>query len=352
MNKPIHHSDISAILNCLQQGEDLLLITILSREGSTPRPPGTSMLISSAGKQSGTIGGGQVEARAVLAAREAMKKGESLILHFDSEPDQGKSPDMMCGGSLDVLLEYMPAAPYYLQLWQNALNFYKKNKAIYMCMPLPGDTHTKNSQRFFLNEDGKLYGSCSGLEVDGLWKTVQQLQQAGVVNEQGVALMVLPCTVPAVLNIFGAGHVAGELAPLAVHLGFEVSVLDDRQEYLDQEAFQDTQRLLLPTFQNCFQSLQTDESSYLVIMTRGHQHDQEVLAQALRTSAGFIGMMGSRRKRDTLFQSLLEKGYLAEELQKVSCPVGLDIGADTPAEIAVSIMAQIIQHRFQKKDVR
>lgn len=330
------------VLKWLKQGEDLVVITILRREGSAPRAPGTSMLISSAGKQWGTIGGGKVEAQVVLAARKTLKKGKNQRLCFNSEVKEGAEPDMICGGSLDIFLEYVPADTCNLELWQDAWRFYEKREKIFMCISLSENT---GHHRFFIHENGTLYGKCEHFILEGLQKLLPKIQQTQLISLEGKEVMAMPCTSPPDLYIFGAGHVAGELAPLAVHLGFDVSVMDDRSAYLDGDAFINTRRILVPGFKQCLQHIRMDENSYMLIMTRDHQYDQELLAQILRTPACFKGMLGSKRKRDVIFKNLMNQGFTVEELQKVICPVGLTISADSPAEIAISIMAQLIQHR-------
>jgi xanthine dehydrogenase accessory factor len=344
------HSDIFTILGSLEQGEDLLIITILSRQGSTPRPQGTRMLITSAGQQLGTIGGGMLEAEIVRAGRKVLQEARKpQVLHFSSEARGNSVPYMICGGSLQVLLEYLPADSYHLKLWQDALDCYEKPQNLYMFIPLPTDSDNQPAPRFFIQEDGIVCGDCPQINPDKLREMLPRLKQAQVINIDKQAFLLEPHTVPAAFYIFGAGHIASELAPLAVHLGFAVSVLDDRAVYLDGAAFEHTRTILVPGFEDCLQDIKVDENTYLLIMTRDHQYDQAVLAQLLRTPACYTGMVGSRRKRDTIFKSLMEQGFLAEELQKVTCPAGLEIGADSPAEIAISIMAQIIHLRSGRK---
>jgi len=121
-------------------------------------------------------------------------------------------------------------------------------------------------------------------------------------------------------------------------------VLDDRSEFANQERFPKADELrVLDRFENAFSGLSADSNSFLVILTRGHSHDRTVLAQALRTQAGYIGMIGSHRKRDTIYQSLRDEGFTNADLDRVHCPIGLDIGGETPEEIAVSIVAEMIE---------
>jgi xanthine dehydrogenase accessory factor len=149
--------------------------------------------------------------------------------------------------------------------------------------------------------------------------------------------------------IFGAGHVGAALAHLAAYVNFRVIALDDRAEFVSKEKLPDADlAIVLDSFDNTLQDLGIGEDSYLVIVTRGHLHDKTVLEQALRTKAGYIGMIGSRRKIGLIYQNLLSDGFSRSDLERVHAPIGLDIGGETPEEIAVSIVAQLIEFRDKK----
>lgn len=149
--------------------------------------------------------------------------------------------------------------------------------------------------------------------------------------------------------IFGAGHISLHLAKLSATVGFQVTVIDDRTEFANKDRFPDAQAVIAEAFPLAQSRLQPNRSSYIVIVTRGHQFDQEVLEWALGTEAKYIGMIGSRRKIQTVFENLQKKGVSPKKLEHVHAPIGLDIGALTPEEIAVSIVAEMIQVRRGKK---
>jgi xanthine dehydrogenase accessory factor len=146
--------------------------------------------------------------------------------------------------------------------------------------------------------------------------------------------------------IIGAGHVAQRLATLTQFVGFRTIVLDDRAEYLSKEFFPGTvEFVLLPDFQSVFTQVMIDQDSYVICVTRGHMLDKQVLSQSLRTNAGYIGMIGSRKKVNTIFSLLEKEGYSNRDFERVHSPIGLSIRAETPEEIAVSIVAELIQER-------
>jgi xanthine dehydrogenase accessory factor len=133
---------------------------------------------------------------------------------------------------------------------------------------------------------------------------------------------------------------------MAAMVGFGVSVADDRGEYANRERFNDaTEIRVLENFGNAFSGVAIGREDLIVILTRGHLHDKTVLAQALNTDAGYIGMIGSRKKRNAIYGALLKDGFSQADLDRVHSPIGLSIGAETPEEIAVSIVAEMIRHR-------
>ena len=143
-------------------------------------------------------------------------------------------------------------------------------------------------------------------------------------------------------------HVALEVAAIAERVGFRTVVLDDRAEFANRERFPHSEVIVLESF-DALPELLIDDNSYIVIVTRGHLNDGRMLEFALNTDAGYIGMIGSRIKRDLLYKNLMENGYEAGALAAVHSPIGLNIGAETPAEIAVSIVAELIAVRAGKE---
>jgi len=151
--------------------------------------------------------------------------------------------------------------------------------------------------------------------------------------------------------LFGAGHVSDYVARLAKMVGFHVTVIDDREEFANKERFPEADSVIVDGLETVFDQLVVTPASYIVILTRGHLFDKTVLEKSIETEAGYIGMIGSKRKRNLIYQSLLDKGVSKETLEKVYSPIGVAINAQTPEEIAVSIVAELIQERAQQKRV-
>lgn len=148
--------------------------------------------------------------------------------------------------------------------------------------------------------------------------------------------------------IFGGGHVAYALEPVLRHVDFRTVVIDDREEYANDERYPHAERTIaVDNFDNAFDDITTDEDSYIIIVTRGHRGDLQVLRQALGKPHAYLGMIGSRRKNRLLYDTLLEEGFTEEDFEEIYSPIGLSIGSETPEEIAISIVAEIIQVRSQ-----
>jgi xanthine dehydrogenase accessory factor len=149
--------------------------------------------------------------------------------------------------------------------------------------------------------------------------------------------------------IFGAGHIAVCVSKLAKMVGFKVTIIDDRKEFANQDRFPWADEIIVEEIEDSLIQLNITSSTYIIVLTRGHLKDEDVLASVIRSGAVYIGMIGSRKKNATIFQHLIKKGISQEELNKVHAPIGIVIKAQTPEEIAVSIMAEIIQIRRNKE---
>jgi xanthine dehydrogenase accessory factor len=150
---------------------------------------------------------------------------------------------------------------------------------------------------------------------------------------------------PALLYIFGAGHVARSLCEIASHAGFDVTVVDDRESYANRERFPNAREIIAEDYELAMGRVSPSETSYIVIVTRGHRDDMRVLRWAVQTQARYIGMIGSKRKTITIFRELVKEGLPERLFERVHAPIGLDIGAITPEEIAIAVTAELIAAR-------
>ncbi len=318
------------------------LATILHQDGSTPRTAGARMLVFADGAIHGNIGGGLVEANAMKKAAQVLHTGETSIALFDLAGQQHMDMDMICGGSLEVLLE--PVDKPLQKAFADLAAHLEAGRVAAMVTLMTGRPGA--IQRTVLHQEaGRWHGM-----ADATLTPVDPPNWLLETVEAGRRLWETHHPAPT-LYLFGAGHVAQATAVVAHTAGFRVVVLDDRPEFANAHRYPIAARILTPpSFDAIFQWPPMAEEclgpeSHMAILTRGHRDDATVLAQALRTPAGWIGMIGSRTKRDATYEKLRQEGLTDDDFDRVHCPIGLPIGAQTPGEIAVSIMAQCIQHR-------
>ena len=218
--------------------------------------------------------------------------------------------------------------------------------------------------KMLVRDDGSIAGTIGGGCVEAeVWQAAREVMEnekprsltfnlnqdpkydTGLVCGGTLDIFVEPVLPPALLYIFGAGHVAVNLYKTARNAGFDITVIDDRAAYANRERFPDAQEVIAEDFDQAMARLAPNESGYVVIVTRGHRDDMRVLRWAVQTRARYVGMIGSRRKTIAIFRELTKEGIPAERFERVHAPVGLDIGAITPEEIAVAITAELISVR-------
>jgi xanthine dehydrogenase accessory factor len=226
-----------------------------------------------------------------------------------------------------------------------------------------GSIPSYESSRMLVRDDGSIIGTIGGgcveAEVWAAAKEVIQIEQprkmtfnlnheagydAGLICGGTLEIFVEPILPQPVLYLFGGGHISTALARVAGQAGFEIGIVDDREMYANRERFPEA-REVYTSYEEAFEKIRPSASSYLVIVTRGHKDDMRVLAWAVGTEARYIGMIGSKRKVISVYKALENEGLAPEKFDRVHAPVGLDIGALTPEEIAVSIAAELIAVR-------
>jgi xanthine dehydrogenase accessory factor len=338
----------------LHNGRELAVATIIRASGSTPRTSGSKLVIYPDGAISGTIGGGAVEGDVIQRAlRRFETRGAELVSYDLTREANIDRMDLICGGSIQVLIEHVPAHEHNIGLYHSAHERLNAGRPFWWI----GQITDANGQ---LRVERSLHKSPD--EFVGVGHIQQELQKRlesapRISNEswffelERKAYVIESITPPPRLFLFGAGHVSKEISILSQGVGFRTIVVDDRAEFANAERFPDAVAIqVCPGFSNVFDGFNPLPEDYIVIVTRGHRFDKEVLIQALKTEAGYIGMIGSRRKRATIYKELMSRGVKSSVLEQVRCPIGLAIDAETPAEIAVSVVAQLIQHRARRRN--
>ncbi len=324
---------------------------VVETRGSTPQKAGAAMLVYPDGSQAGTLGGGCVEAevkrRALLGLNDT---GKPEVLTFCLDDDYGWDDGLICGGRMTILAQPLTtatacgfASDYYHQLHELAARGAGYTEAVVIgdALGLPvGD-------RYLFDAAG---AAVTHLAAQPAWETVAANLAPLTTHpkpgtRQGVAYM--PAAPRVTLLLVGGGHVGQAVAKLAAEVGFDIWVLDDRDKFVSPERFPTASRRLVGDIGTTLRDLapQLTPHTFAVILTRGHNHDEEALYHLARTACAYVGMIGSKRKIRMIFEDLVAKGILAEALERVHAPLGYNIGSQTVPEIAVSIVAELIACR-------
>lgn len=307
------------------------------------------MLVYADGSQAGTLGGGCVEAEVKQRALRLLngQNGRAEVLTFQLDDNYGWDDGLICGGRMSILAEPYGAG----QVGQPAgANYYGRLHGLIAAGA--GCTEAivlADGQRFLFDATGALLESlASGPPSASLLADLPDLKQRpGPSVRNGVAF--LPNLPRITLLIVGGGHVGQAVAKLAAEVDFDLWIVDDREFYASRQRFPSAQRLLVGdiglTLKELVQKKEIGPSVYALIVTRGHNHDEEALYHLAPTPAGYVGMIGSKRKIRLIYEDLIARNIPEETLARVHSPLGYNIGSRTVMEIAISIVAELIACR-------
>lgn len=345
---------IAEIVSALTKQEHVVLATIISSSGSTPLPAGATMLLKQHGDIAlGTVGGGLLEANVTNEARQLFAQDSRSVIHRFELNESSSEEGMICGGDVEVLIE--PIGGEELLLFSKLLDLHNEgNNCTLLRVIDSSQTLTKRTVLECTSNEVALQPPLDSLLRDLKIPSdmfVQSLQQAHrqetvkIVVGSTARILIQPIIGLQSLIIFGGGHIGRSLSKIATIAGFTVTIIDDREEYANARRFPEASQTLAVKFQEAFQHIDIRPSTSIVIATRRHQTDGEVLERAVKTPARYIGMIGSSKKVASTYAQLQKDGVPVLLLKRVHAPIGLDIGAVTAEEIAVSIVAELIQVR-------
>ena len=298
---------LESLIREVRAGRPAALCVVVRTKGSTPQVPGACLLLRGDMESEGTLGGGCVEAEVRRRAFACLQRNQSRLLDFVLDHAFGWGDGLICGGSMDIAVASV-SSPDHLAAYESACQKLRAN--------LPA-----------------------------------QLSLCVQAGEGLVEYRVNIAPVPRLI-IAGGGHVGLALAELCRTLEFNITVIDDREQFANTERFGPQVACRVGPIDDLLRSLAPGPDSYVVIVTRGHLHDERALAAVIDSKAKYIGMIGSKRKIEQVYRDLGERGVSQEQLRRVHAPIGLDIKAVTVSEIAVSIAAELIQiHRADYKHV-
>lgn len=319
---------------------------LVETRGSTPQKPGAAMLIFGDGAQAGTLGGGCVEAEVKHRALRLIDADSPEIMTFQLDNDYGWDDGLICGGRMKVLVDSVKTAQD-LQYYQHMSQLLESDQGcteaiVFQPESAEGDTEPA---RFLIDAESNIVATRGSQEppsrlFNGL-KPIKNRPRPYV--NQGIAYLTFHQTCQ--LVIVGCGHIGQKVAELASDVDFDIIAVDDRQEYCNAERFPTAKQLIVGSFDTALSKLSVTPDTFIIIVTRGHNHDEEALGHLAVTDARYIGMIGSKRKVKLIFEDLLRLGTPREALARVHAPLGFDIGSQTVPEIAMSIVAELIAYR-------
>lgn len=321
----------------LRGGESAVLVTVVSSSGSAPRGAGARMLVGKTGRVAGTVGGGAVEHEAERLAISALTEGKCALKDYSLTVGDPAELGMVCGGEVKLFFQYFQGGDLEAAAQAEQIAaLQERGERAFLVLDLAGEAD--GCTRIVTAQNGSLFFRLEaldkgrGLFEDHLGRTcyAELLGYGGTVY------------------VFGGGHVSQALVPLLSHVDFRCVVLEDREQFARQSLFPGAAGVILTEFDGFLGRISPAEQDYAVVMTRGHQHDYLVQRQLLKTPVGYIGVMGSRSKKEYVFGRLRQDGFTEDDIARIVTPIGLAICAETPEEIAVSIAAQLIERRARR----
>jgi len=313
-----------AAADLARAGASGAIATVARVRGSTPVPSGTKMLVGEAGRLIGSVGGGCVEADVIGAALEAQARRQPSMMTHHLNADLAGDLGLSCGGTVDIFVEPVVSDDDYVRVLEAAAGA----------------------------ESGVVRTAVTWNAAAGPVKTFETLApdaprgEPATLTKDGRFVVERIVTAPRVF-VFGAGHVGAAIARVAAAAGFRVVVIDDRAEYADPARFDDGIGVLAGDVDAALARYALSAADAVVIATRGHRNDALILERVATSPAGYVGLLGSRRKKLVVTKGLTKAGVPARALKRVRVPVGVAIGAVTPEEIAGSVVAELIAWRRQ-----
>ena len=341
-------------VNLLQKEEQLVMATVIRTKGSTPQKPGAKLLVRSDGSGVGTLGGGCVEGDIWYAASQLMRRGgDAQYREYELNEDLAAQDGLVCGGTMFFLIDPVYQPDQYLDYAKEIDAAYEGGPSVALASLIksaPGKNLPVGA-KLFIREDGSTEGSLGDqvLNRDAV-KRAHSLMAMGrneyAISEDGSEYFVEAYTTPPQLVICGGGHVSFALAAHAKPLGFRLFITDDREEFANHERFPNADIIVAKKPEDALEELPINANTFIVVATRGHRFDNVALAAAAETPARYVGLMGSKRKTILIYEDLVRMGLDEQRLRDIRSPIGLDIRARTPEEIAVSIMGEILMFRL------
>ena len=330
------------ICDYLDKNNTGILATVIKRTGSAPREVGAKMFIGEDGKTFGTVGGGLLEAGAYKEALAIMHKNVTKTFTVNMDADTISSKDMLCGGDVDVLLE--PVTILHHDVYRQ-IEVIRKNKQ--RALIVTGFGKGVLTKTLF-DKEGNITGDILDDQTINQIKVLPRLKKPSLAE----GYFADPIGAPLPLYLFGAGHVSLYIAKIAKIADFDITVIDDRKEFANHERFPDADAIVVTNVHDAFYCLDFTGDEFVVIVSRSHEQDAEILEEALKRETRYMGMIGSKRKVKIITDGMKEKGFSEAIIGNIHAPIGIPIDAETPQEIAISIVAELVKIKNKPRSLQ
>lgn len=325
----------TTIAGYLKEGKTGMLATVVRKLGAAPREEGAKMFIGEDGKTSGTIGGGRLEEDVYRETLNDMGSRETKLLQYRMDGKAVEEEGMLCGGDVDIFVE--PVMASHREVYQEVQNHIAQKKRALVVTKFRENQFSKT----LISATGEVFGDPLSQSEISEFQPHMQERQLSIDDD----ILLEPLNIMSIVYIFGAGHVSQFLSKVSHMVDFSVVVVDDNNMFANNERFPEADRIIVADFEKVAKDLRFKGDEYIVIVTRGHRFDAVVLEEVLKGPKRYVGMIGSKRKVSMVLDYLREKGFSDEILKTVHAPIGIDINSETPQEIAISIVSQLIKVR-------
>jgi xanthine dehydrogenase accessory factor len=335
-----------------EAGIPFALATVTDVRRSTPRQPGAAMAVAETGEVSGSVSGGCVEGAVVEVGQGVLASGRATAVSYGYSDEEAFAVGLTCGGELDLVVRRVDGAgmPFFASLLERL----ERHEPVAIALVTDGDgvgaalMVTPETVEGSLGHDGldaAVVDDARGMLAQGTTGQ-RRYGPAGERRQDDVGVFVAAFVPPPRMLVFGAIDYAAAVARVGKFLGYAVTVCDAREVFATRRRFPDADEVVVEWPHRYLERTAVDERTVVCVLTHDPKFDVPLLEVALRTPAAYVGAMGSRRTHDDRLARLREAGLAEEELVRLHSPIGLDLGARTPEETAVSIAAEIIQRRW------
>ncbi|MXV77415.1 XdhC family protein [Candidatus Poribacteria bacterium] len=324
--------------------------TVVETKGSTPQKPGSKLLILPDLRNIGTLGGGCVEAEARRQAIGLMQGGIPRLLDFQLDSDYGWDDGLICGGNMKIFID-LPKTQAEAEMFTRIQELNREKVPLMSATVVESkQPHIRVGMKMVFAKNGQRIGTLGDpkleTEIETEISDILERNRPGLYKkDKTVSIFLEPIQPRPTLLIAGAGHVGQALCHIGSWLDFDIAIIDDRADFASKSRLPEADEIIIGDIAEELRHYPINHLTYVVIVTRGHQHDESALHSVVESDARYIGLIGSRRKIKLIFDDLLDVGIPIEKLQRVYAPIGLDINSKTVPEIAVSIASQLIQVR-------